>query len=363
MPEEGIEELKNNLNLQGQSSISDKNMSEILLRAIETTNEMIIITDAPETIGEEKIVFVNKAFEEVTQYSREEVLGKTPTFLQGPETNYEVIDELVERLKNGEHFEGETFNYKKDGSKYRLRWSIDPIRNENGEITHFVAVQRNVTDEWKRQQQLQDVIKEREMLVKETHHRIKNNLATITGLLELQIMKSNSEEVRDALSESMNRVQSIGSIHEKLYETEGLASIRIDNYIEELTDQFGSSVATLDDTATINFELELSPISLKTRQVVPLGLVINELITNAHKHAFDDGNGTITISCTEEDGQITLNVRDNGKGLPEDLDIQETKSLGLKLIETLAQQLEAEFSLKSNNGTNFSMSFAKETDS
>ena len=363
MPDNVIQELQSTLNLQDGSYDSVKNISEILLRAIQTTNEMIIITDAPETIGEEKIVFVNKAFEEVTQYPQEEVLGKTPTFLQGPETNHEVIDELVERLSKGQHFEGETFNYKKDGSKYRLRWSIDPIKNENGEITHFVAVQRNITDEWKRRQRLQDVIKERELLVKETHHRIKNNLATVTGLLELQIMKSDSDDVRDALSESMNRIQSIGAIHEKLYETEGLASITIDTYIKELIEQFGSSIATLDNSATINFELDLQPISLKTRQAVPLGLIINELITNAHKHAFDSDSdsGTVTISCAKEDEQVTVEVSDNGKGLPNDFDIQQTDSLGLKLIETLAKQLEADFSFKSDNGAHFSMCFSQTT--
>ncbi|MDZ7683256.1 MAG: histidine kinase dimerization/phosphoacceptor domain -containing protein [Fodinibius sp.] len=345
--------------MEDSSSDSVMNISEILLSAIQTTNEMIIITDAPETIGEEKIVFVNKAFEKVTQYSKEEVLGKTPTFLQGPNTNYEVIDDFIS-TSNGQHFEGETFNYKKDGSRYRLRWSIDPIKNEDGEITHFVAVQRNITEEWKQRQKLQDVINEREVLVKETHHRIKNNLATITGLLELQIMKSDSDEVRDALSESMNRIQSIGSIHEKLYETEGLASITIDTYIKELTEQFGSSVTALDDSTTINFELDLQPVSLKTRQAVPLGLIINELITNAYKHAFDEGNGTVTISCAENDEQVSLKISDNGKGLPEDLDIQQINSLGLKLIETLAKQLEADFSLSSDNGTHFEMNFSRE---
>lgn len=345
-----------NTGLKEQSRISD-----IMFKAIETTNEMVIVTDAPDRIGDEKIVFVNKAFEKVTQYSKEEVMGKTPSFLQGPETDREVISDLVEKLSEGERFEGETFNYKKDGSRYRVSWSIDPIRNNMGEITHFVAVQRDVTQEWEQRRQLQEVIKERETLVKETHHRIKNNLATITGLLELQIMKSDSAEVQQVLSESMTRVKSIASIHEKLYETEGLASITLDLYINDLIEQLHDSLEGLEASTDINFTMDLEPISLKTRQAVPLGLIINELITNAHKHAFDDNGGTVSVSCTMEDEQITLKVSDDGKGLPENLDVQKTDSLGLKLIETLSHQLEADYSLRSDGGTHFKMTFCKET--
>lgn len=336
-----------------------EDMTEVMLKAIETTNEMVIVTDAPEQIGEEKILFVNEAFEKVTQYSREEVLGKTPSFLQGAETDREVIDELVENLSNGNRFEGETFNYKKDGTKYRVSWSIDPIRNDAGETTHFVAVQRDITEEWKRRQKMQSVIEERETLIKETHHRIKNNLATITGLLELQIMKNDSDEVRNVLSESMNRVKSIASIHEKLYETEGLASITLDVYIQDLVEEVGHSWEQLGGTSKISYELDISPISLRTRQAVPMGLIINELVTNAHKHAFDEDGGTVSINCQEENNKIMVEVKDNGKGLPEDLDPQTTNSLGLQLIETLSQQLEADYRFNSENGTTFNMTFEK----
>lgn len=335
-------------------------ISKILLKAIETTGEMVIVTDAPDVIGEEKILFVNKAFEEVTQYSREEAYGKTPSFLQGPKTDYDVIEKLRKKLSNGNRFEGETFNYKKDGSVYRVRWSIDPIYNDKGEITHFVSVQRDVTKEWERQQQMQEILKQRENLIKETHHRIKNNLATITGLLELQIMKSESDEVRNVLSESMNRVSSIASIHEKLYETEGLASITLDVYIKDLVEQISSSLENIGGSSNISFELDLSPISLSMRQAVPLGLILNELITNANKHAFDEDGGIISISCQAEEGKIYLEVKDNGKGLPEDLDIRNTNSLGLKLIETLSHQLDGEYTLSSENGTEFHIHFAIE---
>lgn len=334
---------------------------KIFLKSIETINEMVMVTDAPDKIGDEKIIYVNSAFEKVTQYSREEIVGKSPSVLQGPDTDREVIDELVEKLSRGEHFEGETFNYRKDGSTYRVRWSIDPIRNEEGEITHFVSVQRDVTEEWNQRKQLEEVINERETLVKETHHRIKNNLATITGLLELQAMKSDSEEVRKVLSDSMNRVKSIASLHEKLYETEGLSSIQLDLYIKDLVDQLASSLNNLGRTSEIDFELDLEAVTLGTRQAVPLGLIVNELITNAHKHAFDDDeeNGMISVSCKTEDEKIHLQVSDNGKGLPDDIEKLSADSLGLNLIETLCAQLDADHEFISDNGTRFTMTFGK----
>lgn len=339
--------------------LKDK-ISKILLKAIETTGEMVIVTNAPEAIGEEEIVFVNNAFEQVTQYSREEIYGKTPSFLQGPKTDRDVIERLKEKLSNGKRFKGETFNYKKDGAAYRVRWSIDPIYDEENNITHFVSVQRDVTEEWERHQKMQKIIDQRENLIKETHHRIKNNLATITGLLELQIIKSKSDEVRDVLSESMNRVSSIASIHEKLYETEGLSSITLDVYIKDLVEQISNSIENIGGSSNINFELDLNPVSLSMRQAVPLGLILNELITNAHKHAFDENEGTISISCQAKEEKVYLEVKDDGKGLPEDLDIHDSNSLGIKLIETLSQQLNGEYHLSSENGTKFRMHFVKD---
>jgi len=342
------------------SSYSVEGITEVMLKAIDTTKEIIIVTNATDQIGNEKIVFVNKAFEKVTQYTREEVLGKNPSLLQGPETDREVINELVEKLSKGERFEGETFNYKKDGTKYRVRWSVDPIRNEEGEITHFVSVQSDITEDWERRQRLKEIIQERETLVKETHHRIKNNLATITGLLELQIMKSNSEEVRDVLSESMNRVKSIASIHEKLYETEGLASITLDVYIRDLVEGVGESWKNIGGTSEVEYQLDLKPISLGTRQAVPLGLILNELMTNAHKHAFDEKGGIISISCWKENNHISLQVSDNGKGIPEDISAETSNSLGLKLLETLCHQLNGDCQFYSDNGTTFKMTFPEE---
>jgi len=337
-----------------------RKISKILLKAVQASNEMVLITTAPDKIGDEELIFVNKAFENITQYSKEEVLGRSPSFLQGRETDPEVIDKLVQKLEKGKHFEGETFNYKKDGTPYRVRWSIDPVYEADGHITHFVSVQRDVTREWEQKQRLQEIINERETLVKETHHRVKNNLATITGLLELQIMESQSADVREVLSESMNRVKSIASIHEKLYETEDLSNITLDAYITDLVEHINQSMDHMKGISDVIYDLDLEEISLRTHEAVPLGLIINELITNSHKHAFENSFGKITIRCKKQDSNIELIVKDNGKGLPENFDIDTISSLGIKLIDSLCKQLDADYNFTSKNGTRFRMEFTKE---
>ena len=342
----------------------DSRISQLLMKAIQSSQEMVIITDAPETIGEEKILFVNQAFEENTQYSREEVLGKSPSFLQGPDTDYEVIAKLVEQLQQGNRFEGETFNNRKDGSRYRVRWSIDPVRDKNGDITHFISVQRNVTKEYKRKKKLENLLEEREMLIRETHHRVKNNLSTVVGLLELQIMKSDSEKIKEVLTESMTRVQSIAAIHEKLYANEELSTLAIDKYLKELLDYVEQSMAESVESKEIELQQELESIPIKPRQAVPLGLIVNELVTNAYKHAFKgeilEEQGTIRVSCRLVGGDIQLNVEDNGKGLPDDMSLESTDSLGLSLIETISSQLDAQYRFTGENGTRFEMSFPRE---
>src|SRR5699024_3877419 len=151
----------------------------LLSKAIETTEEMIIITNVKENIGEEEIRYVNKGFENGTGYSSEEVLGKNPSLLEGPDTDPEGVRQLVANLPQGKRFEGEAFYYRKNGSRFRLHWSIDPVTDQTGNITHFVSVQRDVTQQWQQQQLLEQLVADREARLTEIHHRIKNNLAIV----------------------------------------------------------------------------------------------------------------------------------------------------------------------------------------
>ncbi len=332
-------------------------MLELLYTAIDSAHEMVVITDARNRIGDEKIIYVNNSMERVTGYTKEELIGENPKIFQGPDTDKETIQRLRKKLSQGKHFEGETFNYRKDGSMYRVRWSIDPIRDEQGEITHFVSVQQDVTDQWRQKKKLEDMVKERELLLKEIHHRVKNNLAVIAGLLQLQSDKTNSEETRHILSESINRIQSIATLHEKLYKTDDFNNIFLPDYFKDLLEQLINSMEQNEMNIATN--TDIAKITIPVSKAVPLSLIFNELVTNSIKHGFEEQDeGTIRISVDQTNDIVTMRVSDNGIGFPDDLEIEKLQSLGLRLIDTLCKQLQGEYEFENRNpGTGFILRF------
>ncbi len=208
---------------------------------------------------------------------------------------------------------------------------------------------------------LQEALAEKEVLIKEIHHRVKNNLAVISGLLELQRGYAEDEFVNRVLSESQRRVQSISMIHEKLYQNERLAEIDFEKYIRELIDIIAYSFNYTDKE--IEVDIEIDDFKLGVSQGIPCGLMLNELVSNSYEHAFtDQQKGKIKISAKHtQSGKIELIVEDNGKGLPEDFSIGQNGSLGLTLIDTLSGQLQGEYVLENiENGMQFVLEFEME---
>jgi PAS domain S-box-containing protein len=342
--------------------IHQKLQLDLLYKAVETSDEMVVITDAKEKIGEEKILFVNRGFEKTTGYSRDEVLGKNPRILQGPDTEPAVLRNLVEHLSQGKRFEGETFNYRKDGSRFRLFWSITPVRDETGTITHFVSVQRDVTEYWEQQRHLEEMIADREAVLKEIHHRIKNNLAVVSGLLELQLLQNPSAEVQDVLYQSINRIKSIAILHETLYKTESFRDIELSTYFTEIAVQ--ATNALVRAGKEISIETDIAPIRVSDIQAMPCGLILNEVITNSTKHAFKDKTTCIIrVVAKELKGEVLkIVISDNGCGLPEGFNPADADTLGMSLIEALCQQLGAKYAFEtSDKGTTFTMEFTPQS--
>lgn len=202
---------------------------------------------------------------------------------------------------------------------------------------------------------------EKEVLIKEIHHRVKNNLAVISGMIELQRGYADNEFVNRVLSESQRRIQSIAMIHEKLYQNERLAEINFDKYVRELVDIISYSFNFEDKEIEVNIEVD--DFKLSVDQGIPCGLILNELVSNAYEHAFKgQKEGTIEIRIKEGDsGLVTLMVADNGIGLPKDFNLQQQETLGITLVETLSNQLDGELRLRdSQSGTRFVLTFEKE---
>jgi len=214
----------------------------------------------------------------------------------------------------------------------------------------------------KQTEHLQDALAEKEVLIKEIHHRVKNNLAVISGLLELQMGHADNDFANKVLSESQRRVQSISMIHEKLYQSERLAEIDFEKYVRELIDIVSYSFSYPDKE--INVEVEIDDFKLGVDQGIPCGLILNELVSNAFEHAFNGREeGNIWITFEELDKEvIRLSVRDNGVGLAAEVtdDLQNSNSLGMVLVDTLTNQLDGTLEInRLDNGTEFLIDFKK----
>lgn len=217
--------------------------------------------------------------------------------------------------------------------------------------------ERNELEELKRSKiELQNALKEKEMLLKEIHHRVKNNLMIISNLLELQSYYVRDKADLNVFRESKTRADSMALIHERLYQSTDLKSIDIGDYIRNLAaDIFDTYVIDPDQ---INLMVRVDDIRLDTNTAIPLGLIINELLTNSLKYAFpNDKKGNITIELNKNNDKFTLIIKDDGIGFPSDLDYKNTETLGLELVNSLTQQVNGNMELISADGTEFRITF------
>jgi len=216
---------------------------------------------------------------------------------------------------------------------------------------------RDVTDRKHAEEKLVASLQEKEVLLREIHHRVKNNLQLISGLLDMTRMRTGDESTNSILTDMMLKIQTMAQIHTRLYESKQFGKV-------SLTGQIQDQIAGLSNIYShkgheISCEIHSEEVFLPVDQAIPCALVVNEILSNAYKHAFSGRKkGTIEISAVQENGRIKITVRDDGIGLPADFDISRTSSLGLKLIRTLVQhQLKGSITLESRNGTEMSMEF------
>jgi two-component sensor histidine kinase len=203
---------------------------------------------------------------------------------------------------------------------------------------------------------LQSLLTEKEWLLKEVHHRVKNNLQIVMSLLSSQSAYLENSAALEAIRESQGRVQAISLIHQKLYNSSNVSSINMQAYVADLMSYLADSF----DTRRRHIEIEqvVEFFNLDIAQAVPLGLILNESITNAIKYAFDDRGGQIIVAVQLiRDEYLLLTIADNGKGLPGDFDLKTASSLGMEMMKALSKQLGGEFKIKNNSGVNISIEF------
>jgi two-component sensor histidine kinase len=202
--------------------------------------------------------------------------------------------------------------------------------------------------------ELQSLLREKEWLLKEVHHRVKNNLHTIICLLESQAMYLEKDALQ-AIEKSQHRIYAMSLIHQKFYQNEDLQSIDISTYLEEFVGYLKDSF----DTQEINFIIEVNPVHLNLQQAIPVALIINEAVTNSIKYAFSNEiMPTIQVSLTEDSDIIHLIISDNGKGFSIN-EYDEAKSLGLQLIKGLSKELKGAVQIETKRGTKLRIEFKK----
>ncbi len=219
-------------------------------------------------------------------------------------------------------------------------------------LTHFytMALQK-VRDE----KELKKSLAEKEVLLREIHHRVKNNMQIISSLLNLQIQFEDLDETISVLKESQGRIRSMAIIHEKLYQSSSLTNINFKEYIEKLILDIYYSYGILN--GSIESVLEIHDINLNIDTAIPLGLIINELVTNSIKYAFPEHIGKINIKLVSNHDQLELTIADNGTGISEELVLESSKTLGLQLVNSLIKQLDGKLEVDTSNGTKFKIIF------
>lgn len=219
------------------------------------------------------------------------------------------------------------------------------------EIDYYFERRKFRQAQIERAELIEQHMKAQSILIKEIHHRVKNNLQIICGLLELQAIQVKDEETRNALLDTQSRVKSMALVHEKIYQSEDLSSINYKEYIDQLAEYLFTS----HEHSNVTYSIDSDNVNMSIDSAIPAGIIINELITNSLKHAFPDGRkGSVGIKLREQKNGILLIVEDDGIGFKQDFELNKTSSLGLELVNALSQQLNAKVEVDSKNGTRFS---------
>ncbi|MGZ7209243.1 MAG: sensor histidine kinase [Methanobacterium sp.] len=220
----------------------------------------------------------------------------------------------------------------------------------------YLEAQKEINLRKNAQNELKETLNEKDLLVKEIHHRVKNNLTVFSSLLNLQSRYIKDKEALDIFKESQDRAKSMAIIHEDLYQSSDFKRINFGEYINKLSINLFQTYVTNPDLINLNIDAE--EVMLDINLAIPLGLILNELVTNVMKHAFKvDKKGEIKIKFHSKEGEYTLTVSDNGIGFPEGLDYKNIDSLGLKLVNSLTEQIGGKIELDKTHGTTFNIIF------
>jgi PAS domain S-box-containing protein len=330
--------------------------------AVRATRMAMVITDPRQE--DNPIIFVNDAFLNLTGYSREEVLGRNCRFLQGQDTDTEARRKIREALNARQDISIDILNYQKNGTPFWNALYISPVTNENDELMYFfasqldatarvekqlalVAEKERITQEGaSREQKFHEEIDNKNLLMHEIDHRVKNNLQMISALIIMQNNTTNDPTLQGALQAILHRVEALSSVHRRLYMSTESGYVNISDVIRDIANDLAQPIQEIE----LKLEMHLESVVIPAEMATPIGLIVNELITNAIKHAFKGREkGTISLSVTLNAQKLHLVIADDGVGMmpknasisKKDAEYKSHQSFGQKLISALSRQLHA----------------------
>jgi PAS domain S-box-containing protein len=315
---------------------------------LESMSEMLIVTDSALTIR-----LVNGAALAQLGFTADELIGRPLPTLLGPRLESAASLTALEILRGTR----ELSLTAKNGRVIPVHWAGSELHGAEGELQGLVCAALNIAERKETEERLRASLDEKEVLLKEVHHRVKNNLQIISSLLALQARDNGDPQVRRMFEQSQGRIRSMALIHEQLYQSGELSRIdfleyvrRLCSYLMECSDDLGARVALRLDVAAVPLPLNLA---------IPCGMILNELVSNALKHAFPAGRrGTVSIGFAAHDGQFRLSVRDDGVGTDPAAAPAKSGSLGLKVVDALVKQLGGALTIINERGAQFDITFA-----
>jgi len=337
--------------------ITERKRAEEKLRE---TNTMLqtLIQAIPDVVffkdAQNRYLMANKAAEGFMGLSQGQLAGKTDEELLPPDLaeDCRMSDARVAKTLKVVRFEEQ---YTRADKKGFLDTIKAPVFDDQGNLAGLVGVSRDITERKQMEEELHRRSREKDTLLQEIHHRVKNNMQVISSLLNLQAKSINEPRMSAIFEDCQSRIRSMALVHEELYQSKNLSQIDIKHYINALLRGLSSSVYK---KATVRFKVTVDDLFFNIDTAIPCGLIITEIVTNSFKHAFPkQAEGEIALALHRKDDMFQLSVRDNGVGLPLDFDLAKTQSLGLQLIHTLARQLGGTVEMKSVQGTETTIMF------
>jgi len=305
-----------------------------------------------------KHIFINKKYKTLFGLVNQEVIGKTNYELFEGETARQFTESDQKVFISNESAVFEEWITAGNEKRY-FKTNIFPLKGVPGLAGLIGGVSIDITEQKKNEEVITSSLKEKEILLAEVHHRVKNNLAVVSAMLQLQAAEEKNEEISDRLFGSVGRIRAIANIHEHLYQSNTFYRLNFTENIRQLATEI---VEAFQINKNINLEFSCDPVQLNINQAIPCSLIVNEVITNIHKHAFlGRKHGMIHISLDNKSDKLKLTIKDDGVGFTGNIKEIKSGSLGLQILSVLSKQLKAEYDYKTSEDLNyFTLEFVKE---